>query len=182
MIARKVGGSSANHNHHPHRPSPRHHRLAGTLMKYKKLRIGWSEGWGLVALLLVGLWVRRYWRTDSLQTIKLSQKTVMASGRGFVMFDSQYYVGPIIDRIWKFDSLPTKYDEQFPSPSFLGFFLQSSDINLLIIVPYWCLIFISAIVAGLAVTPLHWHFSLRTLLLATTILALALGTFAWLAH
>jgi hypothetical protein len=29
-------------------------------MKFRKLRIAWSVGWGLLAVLLVVLWVRSY--------------------------------------------------------------------------------------------------------------------------
>ena len=35
-------------------------RLVG-LMKYRKLRIAWSVAWGVVAVLLIVLWVRSYW-------------------------------------------------------------------------------------------------------------------------
>ena len=30
-------------------------------VKFRKLRIAWSVGWGLVAVLLCVLWVRSYW-------------------------------------------------------------------------------------------------------------------------
>src|SRR5918995_3829478 len=33
-------------------------------MKYGKLRIAWSVGWGLLCLLLIVLWVRSYWWND----------------------------------------------------------------------------------------------------------------------
>jgi hypothetical protein len=33
-------------------------------MKYRKLRIAWSVFWGIVAVLLVALWVRSYYRDD----------------------------------------------------------------------------------------------------------------------
>ena len=35
-------------------------------MKHRKLRIAWSVAWGIVAVLLVALWVRSYWRLDTL--------------------------------------------------------------------------------------------------------------------
>jgi hypothetical protein len=34
-------------------------------MKYRKLRIAWSVAWGVVAVLLVVLWVRSYWVCDN---------------------------------------------------------------------------------------------------------------------
>src|SRR5262245_45649718 len=36
--------------------------------RFRKLRIAWSVGWGLVAVLLVVLWVRSYWRIDMYAT------------------------------------------------------------------------------------------------------------------
>src|SRR5690348_17214413 len=33
-------------------------------MKHRKLRIAWSVAWGVVAVLMVPLWVRSYWIED----------------------------------------------------------------------------------------------------------------------
>ena len=30
-------------------------------MRFRKLRIAWSVGWGVACLLLIALWVRSYW-------------------------------------------------------------------------------------------------------------------------
>jgi hypothetical protein len=35
-------------------------------MRFRKLRIAWSVAWGLLAVLLVVLWVRSYWHQDEL--------------------------------------------------------------------------------------------------------------------
>src|SRR5262245_65176378 len=43
-------------------------RIVLTVMRFRKLRIAWSVGWGLVAVLLVVLWVRSYWRIDMYAT------------------------------------------------------------------------------------------------------------------
>jgi hypothetical protein len=34
-------------------------------MKYRKLRIAWSVGWGILCLLMVAWWIRGYWWQDS---------------------------------------------------------------------------------------------------------------------
>ena len=34
---------------------------SNTLMRFRKLRIAWSVAWGVVAVLLIVLWVRSYW-------------------------------------------------------------------------------------------------------------------------
>ena len=33
-------------------------------MRYRKLRIAWSVAWGLLAVILIALWVRSYWWMD----------------------------------------------------------------------------------------------------------------------
>ena len=33
-------------------------------LKYRKLRIAWSVAWGMLAVLLIALWVRSYWHVD----------------------------------------------------------------------------------------------------------------------
>src|SRR5262245_2172819 len=33
-------------------------------MRFRKLRIAWSLAWGVTAVLLIGLWIRSYWRND----------------------------------------------------------------------------------------------------------------------
>src|SRR4051812_44783215 len=35
-------------------------------MRFRKLRIGWSVGWGFAYVLLVALYVRSYWRIDKI--------------------------------------------------------------------------------------------------------------------
>jgi hypothetical protein len=34
-------------------------------MRFRKLQIAWSVVWGVVAVLLIVLWMRSYWWTDS---------------------------------------------------------------------------------------------------------------------
>ncbi len=33
-------------------------------MKHRKLRIAWTVAWGIVAVLLLVLWIRSYWTYD----------------------------------------------------------------------------------------------------------------------
>ena len=35
-------------------------------MRFRKLRIAWSVGWGIACVLLIVLWVRSYWWVDML--------------------------------------------------------------------------------------------------------------------
>src|SRR6476620_3231066 len=38
---------------------------ANAPMRHRKLRVAWSVVWGVVAVLLVVLWVRSYWQADA---------------------------------------------------------------------------------------------------------------------
>src|SRR5690349_10312841 len=51
-------------------------------MKYRKLRIAWSVGWRIVAVLLCVLWVRSYWWAD------ISFLNVTAGSKTYAGFES----------------------------------------------------------------------------------------------
>ena len=38
-------------------------------MRFRKLRIAWSVGWGIACVLLIVLWVRSYWYKDTVMAI-----------------------------------------------------------------------------------------------------------------
>ncbi len=49
--------------------------------------------------------------------------------------------------------------------------------------PYWFAVFVSATFAGAPwLSRLDWRFSLRTLLIATTLIAVLLGLIVWLSR
>jgi hypothetical protein len=47
-------------------PHPKEPAAEAPGRRFRKLRIAWSVGWGVVCLLLIALWVRSYWWTDSI--------------------------------------------------------------------------------------------------------------------
>ncbi len=53
-------------------------------MKHRKLRIAWSVAWGIVAVLLVVLWVRSCWQFDVVMMTPYS--IMVTSNRGLVAF------------------------------------------------------------------------------------------------
>jgi hypothetical protein len=64
---------------------------------------------------------------------------------------------------------------------FLGFhFARLPDFGWKLFVPYWFLVVIAGISAALCGIPwVKWHFSLRTLLIATTLVAVGLGVIVY---
>src|SRR5687768_3936293 len=58
--------------------------------RYRKLRIAWSVGWGLVAVLLCVLWVRSYWRHEVIGRYWGNHYLALAVRRGELGFTSAY--------------------------------------------------------------------------------------------
>jgi|SRR4051812_22195887 hypothetical protein len=153
-------------------------------MKDRKLRIVWSVAWAVAAVLLIVLWVRSYWREYVVYgPITSSSAYSVNSLRGAAIFRAY--------------SVSTKWPQatnSFPvlDPALFGPG-QSVDNTFgfevgpmvgggwVALVPYLFLVSLSVIVG---VTPwLRWsrRFSLRTLLIATTLIAVGLGLIVWAA-
>ncbi len=149
-------------------------------MKHRKLRIAWSVVWGMVAVLLIVLWVQSYWRCDNLTRIRQSSLTWCSINQGIsqITHDTQPIFGtkPVNSPRWSAYST-----DSYSNPhAFLGFKRVNLTSGISISVPIWSLLLLCA-VGGFARFPM-WanRFSLRTLLFATTLVAVALGLIVWL--
>ena len=144
-------------------------------MKYLKLRIAWSVAWGVVAVLLVALWVRSY--SDHHLDILPQRPT----GPPFALVNSTYLLRGSIcsytfvhESHWLYNWLPSARLQG------AGFLLAWTNAPPWYFagVPLW---FPVAIAIGLGGIPwLRWRFTLRTLLIVTTLVALSLGLVVWL--
>jgi hypothetical protein len=153
-------------------------------MKYRKLRIAWSVAWGVVAVLLVAFWVRSYWfysaASGSIDNCFISIET--QSGESMLNVVTAYKAP--LQASWR--SLPVsvaQFRPQLPKsakggfgfwwwPYGKGFGGKVSHLHPI------------AIAAMLGTLPwLHCvtRFSLRTLLIATTLVAVGLGLIVWAA-
>jgi hypothetical protein len=136
------------------------------------LRIAWSVWWGIVCVLLEVLWVRSYYAYDGV--------TGPLPGSGFLIMSRSGGLGVAIHREeWDFGwSLVAVRPQEVKLPyhTALGFVEYMADAQVYRVrLPFWCLILIS--VAFVAVP---WmRFSLRTLLIATTLIAVGLGLAVW---
>jgi hypothetical protein len=85
---------------------------------------------------------------------------------------------------WKITSLPKDQLELFPisgEPNgYAGFLLQPLTDGYVVALPYWLLLFTFCV--GVAAPQLRWRFTLRTLLIATTLVAVVLGLIMWLSR
>jgi hypothetical protein len=148
-------------------------------MKHRRLRIAWSVAWGVVAVLLIALWVRSFWYADDLGRYQNGSLYLIESACGSLRPVYSSDEGP--GAFWVYSCELLAYTNSYEHPIF-G--LDSKDFPLYFqaYVPHWLLAIAFAVCA--VVPWLHWssRFSLRTLLIATTLVAVGLGAIAWLIH
>jgi hypothetical protein len=163
-------------------------------MKYRKLRIAWSVVWGVVAVLVVVVWVRSYWITETASWTfarTLVEFTSFRGQLGNLILD----YGTDMPTETKFDSWPIGPNSQVeyndgtgrPLPSYLGFksswlsapALRGGDTSEFVM-PYWSPAVLGVCLAACPWVRSPWRFSLRTLLIATTLVAVVLGLIVWL--
>jgi len=162
-------------------------------MRFRKLRIVWSVSWGIAAVLLCVLWARSYSWWDELYTpTSVERYYSPASDSGVIIVESAsgrvtvccktssgewyWHVSLKLNgRYWNGE------ESEYRSKGFAGFALYSPGGSYHTLrLPDWFLVLTSL---GLAAMPwLRWarRFSLRTLLIATTLVAVILGLIGWL--
>jgi hypothetical protein len=167
--------------------------LPATPMRFRKLRIVWSVGWGIAAVLLVMLWVRSYYTHDAISA-KISpispKRIYMTSWLGSIHVGCTDWPIPtgIEVQTWRRLATPTEewsrlrelasgWGPLLPEPT-LSFRRGPASHPWQLWTPHW----ICTVLAGtLAALPwLRRRFSLRTLLIATTLVAVVLGLIVWL--
>jgi hypothetical protein len=160
-------------------------------MKYRKLRIAWSVAWGVMAVLLLVLWVRSYWWIDSVYSARSTVHISITVFRGQVGATWLKYPAPIPVQAQSFmrhsnritGGTRVNYNDGTgkPLPSYLGF--KSSWLSaprplraVTLVIPFWFPTFVLTLVAAAPYSRrMKWRFSLRTLLIATTLIAVVLG-------
>ena len=150
-------------------------------MRFRKLRIAWSVAWGVVAVLLIALWVRSYWQVEWVighvpgKCFPWVENKPGTCEIGSMPATRQYlwirHSQPVNQ--WWSSVIERTGKPPYPSRAFgtFGFEVlnQSSRLRL----PHWFLILL--FVAHAAFPWIRWRFSLRTLLIATTLVAVVLG-------
>ena len=147
-------------------------------MRFRKLRIAWSVAWGVAYILLTIMWVRSYSHISYLLRVSpAGVSTRLGSGFGNVGFLHGNIVGDERPRGWQIFSVPPAKTMQVadggPFTKESSFKFDLSGGPLVVRVPYYVLI--SGCGVLLTLPWLRWRFSLRTLLVATTLLAVVLG-------
>jgi hypothetical protein len=164
-------------------------------MRFRKLRIAFSAACGVLCLLLIVLWVRSYTWVDTARGALTETKALQVRS-----FQGQLSLNSYGDKngwYWKWQSSPADELEQRirelerrlgnttsqAQPSFA--FIRSRD-RLFVTAPHWLLVLLLCIPVTLmwitSARTLPWRFSLRTLLIATTLVAVVLGLVVWAAQ
>jgi hypothetical protein len=152
--------------------------------RFRKLRITASSVCGIACVLLIVLWVRSYWWREFVKHDHPSRDVGVESYRGEICFSTKaQYAPPSWLSFWLRGSEPiteTTTPPQStrggkPIDTFLGFRWIRKQESLAIFLPHWFLVVTSAALA--TIPGINWsrRFSLRTLLIALTLVALALG-------
>jgi hypothetical protein len=149
-------------------------------MKHHKLRIAWSVAWGIAFLLLVALWVRSYWWADFVHCPLQSPRNIFVQsyiGRMIVYLGAPSPNPKVI--------LPSGLGREsiavskfvFPHGPDPHWYFTSGKNGVAMAFPHW---FLTLMLASISTVPwLPWRFTLRTLLIAMTLVAVVLGAIVW---
>ena len=148
-------------------------------MRFRKLRIAFSVVCGIACVLLIVLWVRSYKSEEWWQGHLIGdQNFVLTSVTGHVNLSTMYMAHARL--LWGIlsrskESSGGQLSPMWPRGSQFGLKRESDHFD--VVVPHW---FAVLSFAALATIPwLRWQFSLRTLLIATTLVAVVLGLIVW---
>jgi hypothetical protein len=152
-------------------------------MKHRKLRIAWSVAWGIVAVLLVALWVRSCWKSDDLY-IPLLGSWSIGVGSGPGSCGMGFSTGSIGNFHWSTTDVdqirslaPPEYAKYYSG--IWGRFGYEKAVSPVVIAPDWFLISVAVALSAAPWVKRSNQFSLRTLLIATTLVAVGLGLVVW---
>jgi hypothetical protein len=143
----------------------------------RALRITWTAFWGLAAILLVALWVRSYWIVDLVNGNLTPHVAGFADlSRGQLDLWQMSASNALQVGDWAHDTASA--EEFYRDPTSVPYL--TSDGNL--IVPLWLPVILTATLA--AAPWIRWskRFSLRTLLIAMSLVAVVLGTIVLLSR
>jgi hypothetical protein len=150
----------------------------GDGIRFRKLRIAWSVTCGVAAALIVVLWVISRSRYSGIEghVGKQSFSVVSSLGQINIHLFTTKAVGSLS---WRFTDSAVVAGEVV-MPDHWGFQLYPNKAGLGVFVKYWVLVLMAGIAA--AGPWIRWRFSLRTLLIVMTLIAVVLGLFIYFSH
>jgi len=162
-------------------------------MKNRKLRIAWSVAWGVACLLLIVLWVRSWDKRDELYVNYFGTRSVGGwSWYGRIIVSAHAKTKATERFVTYVESGKPPRGSATPSEwrvirdkaeRHLGydrhFFAIDSRSAHCVLFPHWFLVASTAVFTAAPWLQPNWRFTLRTLLIATTLVAVGLG---WLVY
>jgi hypothetical protein len=139
------------------------------------LRIAWSVWWGILCVLLVVLWIISRSRSSGIEGHVGKQTFSVVSSLGQINI-YLFTTKAVPSLPWRFnDSAVVAGEVVMPDPG--GVQINPNKAGLSVFVSYWVLVPMAAVFTAAPWLP--WRFSLRSLLIATTLIAVGLGLVAW---
>jgi hypothetical protein len=144
-------------------------------MRFRKLRIALSATCLIACVLLIVLWVRSYWFID---IVHLPHRSLVSmTGRLFVA-----------ERIDRYGTTDLSQSMAAPRLHFWGTSYMAGEgsvepIGIRLILPLWFAVTVAGLTSLTSAMPwLHWRYTLRTLLIVTTLVAIVLGLLIYAAR
>ena len=138
-------------------------------MKYRKLRIAWSTVCTFACVLLIALWVRSHRWVDEVRELNSLHWQQLTSCQGWIHLRRG---GSLFDPYDRWSVYSNRISDVGPVSlprSFKWKIMPAPQVSL----PHWLLALLCATSA--AFPWIRWRFSLRTLLIAMTLVAVGLG-------
>ena len=139
-------------------------------MNYRKLRIAWSVVWGVVVVLLCVLWARSYWHMDIVAVPSPPERLMSVSYYGRIYW-SKVALDKAVSKPSAVDSLSIQDDWTLVQQVTDDLYDYGKPLSARHVI--WVLAAVT--LAAFPWAESKWQFSLRTLLIATTLIAIALG-------
>ena len=150
----------------------------------RRLKIAWSVFFAVLTVALCVLWVRSYWRIDHILW------NCPKSCFGTSIYPGEVTLEHVDDRVlmpmgWSHVAFPNSSEDTTedgePTTTF-GFAWRTNDVSITVYIPFWFLTLTCAAFTwfGIAPPPTVKRFSLRTMLIVTTLVAVVLGLAVYL--
>jgi hypothetical protein len=147
-------------------------------MRFRKLRIAWSAMCGIACVLLIVLWVRSHWRLDSVNFSTTETKAAQSFDGVLAFFYTRKFSEPgITSHSYAEWAAALKPPSRNKMPKW---YFGSIQNGIIIKCPHWFpVLFLATSAAAPWYRRIPHQFSLRTLLIATTLVAVVLGLIVW---